>query len=543
MKLSKVWVLIIVLLVAFGAYVFFGPSQKTGTAGRGQLDIAQAEGPDILDPARTVYPMAQRINILMYESLLTYDENQNLTGLLAKDWHYNEKGRYYEFELKRGIEFHNGEPLTAKAVEYSIERISKMPGSKHADSTNNILDVSTADNYTARVYLKENDRFLLSWFASISSAIVSPRASWNEKSKTYNTDFGTPASPPVGTGPFKFEKWMSGDRIVLSRYEEYNHGPEPYQNKGPAHLNRIVFHVMGTPVTREQKFESGAIDFVTHVRQDKKLINRWENNDKIKVAIQPGPSLVYLGFNCQGTKEHGHGAEQVAASVPRTVRRAVAYAINENELINGALAGAAARPESWLATSIWGSKGYQEQMYPYNPSKAEELLQQTQWDKKNTLSVMTTSNPRYISVLSIMESQLDNVGLNMEINQLQFTALESRVKNKTYDAFIMGYTWPLADMIWWEWHTVRLPSPNRFWWGDPYTDNIIERTFSMNDNIARQALYKAQKLIAKDAASIGLYERALIMAYRQDQLKNFEMPPLGDDTWKFLDARMAENQK
>lgn len=539
MRLSKVWIAIIILLVAFFGFVLFGPSLSPGY-GKGQMDIAQVEDADILDPARTVYPMANRVNALIFEPLLTYDDNMNLTGLLAKDWHFNEEGKYpyFEFDLKKGIEFHNGEPFTAEAVEYTLDRIRDIEGSKHVESVRNILDVEAVDDYTVRVYLTENgsDRYLLDWFASISSAIVCPSAS---RGDPYDLDFGTSVSPPVGTGSFKFEEWARDDRIALSRYGGYSHGPEGYSNKGPAHIESIVFHIVGEAATREAKLERGDLDFVTNVRSSKALLKKWENNSDIEVLkTSATPSLVYIGFNCSGTENHGHGVEPVGKSVPKTVRKAVAYAVNENELIDQAYAGDARRPESWLATGILSSTAYQENMYPYDPSKAREILEESGYTGY-TLEIMYSGDPHYATICTLLDRWLENVGLKVTIQQLEFSTLEAKVEQKDYNAFIMGYTWHLADIIWWEWHTVRLPAPNRFWWGDKYTDAIIENTFSMKDDVAIPALKKSQRLIAEDAASIALLERVMLMAYRKDQLKNFEMPATGPSGWKFLDVKMA----
>jgi ABC-type transport system substrate-binding protein len=134
-----------------------------------------------------------------------------------------------------------------------------------------------------------------------------------------------------------------------------------------------------------------------------------------------------------------------------------------------------------------------------------------------------------------MARQLENVGITLTHQSLDFNVVQSRVADENYNMIVGGYNWPLADMIWWEWHTCRLPSPNRFWWGDNYTDAIIDNTWSFDDEVALEALRESQRLIAEDAASIGLLHRATPMAHRS-YVKGFRMHPQGKECWHFLDT-------
>jgi peptide/nickel transport system substrate-binding protein len=520
--------IIVLVLIFFGSV--FALQRPPGFKRGGWLDIAQPDDADILDPARTVYDMAVRVNALIYEPLLTWDYDMNLRPLLAESWEYNEVGRFYEFKLRRGIKFHCGREFNADAVVYSLNRLKTIPGSKHAESVAHI-SVEKKDDYTVRIYLDKDDRYILEWFASPSSAIVCPY-----HAEQYGIAFGTPEGPPCGTGPFKFKHWEPKRKIELERYEGYTWGPSHYSNRGPAYLEGITFHVIRTDATREERLERGDIDFVTTVRKSEDLIKRWKADPNIELIAQPGSSLVYLGFNCYGTEDHGYGDTPAPKSVPKKVRQAIAYAINENEIIEVALKGMAVPPKSWLADAIWGSVGYQEELYPYDPDKARQLLAEAGYADGYKLEVLTTAYDEYVNVLLVLQQQLAEVGIDMSITQLEFTVLEERIKNKDYGAFIMGYTWPLADILWWEFHTVRLPSPNRFWWGDENTDPVFEATFSMDDDEALAAVKEAQRLIAEDAASLALYQRMIMLAYRSDYVKGYRLHPQGDKAWHFLDT-------
>jgi len=541
-KFGKSTILIIVLIAVFVAYVFLsrGSEQPPST----WVIIAQPADADILDPTRTVYPWAVNVNNLIYETLLTYDWNMNLIPMLAESLPtWNEEGMFYEFKLKQGVTFQCGHPFTAESVVYTINRDKNMPGSKQTESLKNVTAAEAVDDYTLRIYLNAPDRFLLDWFATSSSVIVC-----DECAKKYGTSFGTPDGPPCGTGPFKYVEWLAAQRISLERYNNYNWGPEMYQNKGPAHLAGIQFRVISDYSIAEAQLEAGIIDFDLNVNPSQELFNRWSNNPNI--VLYRGAlvgDLVYLSFNCAGTENHGYGYQNgeispgsVPKAVPLKVRQAIAYAIDENRIIELAYSGVATPPTSWLAGTIWGSVGYQENMYPRNPEKARELLAEAGYPNGGlTLEVIHWTDPHYDIIGTELARQLENVGITLSVLSLDYNTVEDRVRNKDYNMIIGGYNWPLADMIYWEWHTVRIPSPNRFWWGDNYTDAIIDNTWSMNNDVALKALDESQMLIAEDAASIALLNRGLVSAWRSDvkdtQWGTFKIHPIPSE-WKFLDT-------
>jgi peptide/nickel transport system substrate-binding protein len=544
-KLGKSTVLIIVLIVVFIAYVFL--SRGPGQPGAGWIVLAQPADADTLDPAKTVYPWAVNVNNLMYETLLTYDWNMNLIPMLAESLPtYNEEGMFYEFKLRHDVKFHCGHPFTAESVVYTIDRDKNMPGSKQTESLRNVLTAEAIDDYTVRIYLKTPDRYLKDWFASSSSVIVC-----DECAKKYGSKFGTPDGPPCGTGPFKYQEWKASQSITLVRYDDYNWGPEMYQNKGPAYLEGVQFRVIPDYSTAEAQLEAGIIDFDLNVNPSEELFDRWGNNPDIVLyrGAQVG-NLVYLGFNCAGTENHGYGYENgeispgsVSKAVPLKVRQAIAYAINENRLIDLAYAGVATPATSWLADTIWGSISYQEDMYPYDPERARQLVNEARAEGASlNLEIIHWTDPHYDVICTELIRELENVGITLTMQSLDYNTVEDKIKNKDYNMFIGGYNWPLADMIWWEWHTCRIPSPNRFWWGDSTTDAIIDNTWSIDDEVALTALQESQRLIAEDAAGLGLLNRGLVSAWRSDvkdyKWGTFKIHPIPSE-WKFLDTYRA----
>ncbi len=525
---GKGTILIIVIVVAFIGFTFLmGESELRG------LIIARPAASEMLDPIQTVWDGDTMVTNLIYEPLMTFDENMNRIPMLAENWYYgeDEDGMYYEFKLRENVTFHCGYPFTSEAVYYTIWRAKTHPNSKQREATEKIKDVKVLDKYTVRIYLTEEDRYLLDKLTMHSIPMVCPHCA-----EKYGDDFGL--THTCGTGPFKLKEWSQGDRLVLERYEDYNWGPEIYNNKGPAKLEGITFLVVAEDSVREAMLERGDIDFVTHVRASYDLLEDWRNSPDIQLYIHSGNSWVYIRFNCAGTENLGYG-ELSEKSVPKKVRQAIAYAIDENDMIERALAGAAAPIHSWLADTVPGSIGYQEEMYPYDPDMARQLLADAGYPDGIELGLLYYDDPNYARVAAVLAEQLADVGITLNIQQVAYTDFQSKVANKDFNMILKGWTWPFADSLWYGWHTCRIPSPNRSWWGDDYTDQVMLDTYLLDDNVAFDAIYEAQWLIADDAAAISIYNRPIKMAHRT-YVKGFKIHPQAYNCWHFLDTYIEE---
>ena len=151
------------------------------------------------------------------------------------------------------------------------------------------------------------------------------------------------------------------------------------------------------------------------------------------------------------------------------------------------------------------------------------------------LELLYYDDPHYKRVAEELAREFENVGITLNIQQLQYTAFQDRVKRKDFQVILKGWTWPFADSLWYGWHTCRMPTPNRSFWGDNYTDQVMLDTFSMDDNKALEAIKKAQWLIADDAAAISIYQRSIKMAHRT-YVKGYKIHPQAYNCWHFLDT-------
>jgi len=181
-----------------------------------------------------------------------------------------------------------------------------------------------------------------------------------------------------------------------------------------------------------------------------------------------------------------------------------------------------------------------ENMYPYDPEMARSLLAQAGYAGGLRLTILTTNYEPYVKTCEVLKAQWAEVGVTLDISVRAFDDIEGIIAKAEHDLWIGGYTWHNADMLWWYWHTVRVPpSPNRFWWGNAYADELIDNTFSYDDDVAFKAIQESQRVIMEDACYLPIVERPFLLAYRVD-VQGLRLHRLSNFVWKHLDTYIEE---
>jgi peptide/nickel transport system substrate-binding protein len=555
--------IIVIIAIAVGYALISGGRGPSENENQGMwLRMIQSTDANSLDVDRTKMDQAMQVIALTQDTLMTFDWNMNYIPLLAESWEIGENGAYIDWHLRKGVKFHCGHPLDANAVAHSILR-AKQPWSVQSDTVRNILDVEVLEPYTVRVHLAKWDRWLYDWFAQTSSSIVCPVCS---------EDPGYGISKFCGTGPFKVKEWVRDTRTILVRNDDYTWGPAIYQNRGPAHLSGITIEIDANNLTAEEKFFSGKVDLMVGISPRPALIERLQTDPSVfENFIYPRSSMAWIGFNVasvspeiqQGLKSGrpippNHPISPVNDDRPwieidgkmtpdnankgLLVRRALLYATNKQELLQAAWQGLGKIAYGPLTSLMWGYNPAVENMYPYDLEMARNLLAQAGYPGGSPenivlhLTVYTTTYEPYVKECETLKDQWKQIGVDLEISTRAFDDIESIVARCEHDLVVGGYTWPNADMLWWYWHTVRVPpSPNRFWWGNAYTDEVIDNTFSYDDNLAFKAIQEAQILIMEDACYLPIVERPFLMPMKV-YVKGFRVHPMSNFIWKHLDT-------
>lgn len=583
-KTSTIAIIVVVLIVVVVAYASISSNgKKQENENAMVLRAVQGADANSLDVDKTVMDQGEQIFALTMDTLMTYNNNMQYIPLLAESWDIGPNGLYIDWHLRHDVKFQSGAPFDAYSVKYSIDRASQ-PWSAQSATVINIQATEVIDQYTVRVDLKQWDRWLYDWFAESSSSIVSnapdpPYAALGDDPAYGVTKFD-------GTGPFKVKSWVQNTKLVLVRNPDYTWGPSIYTNRGPAKLSEIDIEINSNSLTSEQKFFSGQADMMIGFSSRPDLIQRLQTDPNVNHNFSYSrSSMAWVGFTASSLSpeiETGKDAagntvsgRPIPANHPPSplddtkpwipdpsnpgaltpdnsntglmVRRALLYATDkENMLLYGGWENLGKIAYGPLTSEMWGYNPAVENMYPYDPQMAENLLAQAGYPGGSpTHTVLTlhgytaTGNDTYVAELVELKQMWKLVGIDLEITQLPFDDIEAKIALDSIDIFTGGYTWPNADMLYWYWHTIRVPpSPNRYWWGNGYTDNVIDNTFSINDNVAYKAIQDAQVLIMEDAMYLPVVERPFLLAMRNN-VKNIELTPLNNFAWKMLDTTIA----
>jgi len=530
--MKKIVAVLVVIVLLIGVY--FGLLRSEAPTGE-WLIIGRDIDADILDIHRTLYDPSMHTIALLTDTLLTYDWNMNLIPLLAE--RYEVTPYYIDFYLRDDVKFHCGEPFNAEAVKYTIDRARSLPGSKHVASVQKLW-AEVKDDYWVRVFLENEDRYVIQWFATTSSSIVCPHCA-----EEYGTDYGV--TNVCGTGPFKFKEWTRDYRIVLERNPEYTWGPAMYTNRGPAQITGIMLDVIPEDLVRAAMLEAGDINFMMPPVSAED-ITRLEANPEIQLFRGPEPAMDYLGFHTGGgrhgtydpatKKWYDENGEELDISVRFVgdvrIRQAISYAIDKEKLIELAEDNIGFPAHGPLTSIHWGYWPGVENYYQYDPEKARQLLAEAGYTgtKINLLAM-----DRDRRVAEALYYQLREVGIDLDYEIVPFGDLEETIRRREHQMYLLDWNWPYEDIIFWMFHPDRAPSPNRNWWDHENAESVIDRTFLFDHEEALEALYEAQRMIMEDAVWVPWREREVLHFVRAE-VKGYRLHPWPSWTWKMLDV-------
>jgi len=488
-----------------------------GTAGPipgGELVLLWATEPDILDPHRTTLTVSNWVHSRIGDRLVTVDHNLNIVPSLAKSWDVSEDGLIWTFHLRRGVRFHDGQPLNADAVVFTIPRFIRMSpvGWRLAP----VQEVKAIDDYTVEFRLARTYPIFLHKLAMIYSSILSPAAV-----EKYGADYGRVAA--IGTGPFKFYEWITGERLVLVRNEEYTWGPAHVANKGPAHLERITLRFIPEAIARILELEIGVGTMTFDVPTID--VSRLVKDPDIQVLKAPGFGLAYMALNVE---------DRFLADV--RVRRAINHAIDKEMIVEAVLEGLAFVAHGTLSpqhTYFW--EGVKEFAFQYDPKKANQLLTEAGWIlgpdgirvHKETVErlapvLWTSVVEPWPTLAVVIAAQLQKIGVDLQIVTMETGTLLARRPEGKHSIFMLAHTWPhgCGTLIF---HFQGRRPTNSARFADPRVDELlIIATTSIDAKERVAAMNEIQRIVLEEAVHVSLYHTMSIWGATLD-VKNLDL--------------------
>jgi peptide/nickel transport system substrate-binding protein len=445
----------------------------------GTLTIAQGADLTSLDPHQTQGTAGRGVMRSFLESLLIRDHELTVQPWLAKSYRMLNP-RTWEFKLRDDVAFHNGEPLTADAVKFSVERfVDPKTKNIYAANLKPIERVDVVDAHTVHIITTAPYPSLIANLADYL-LIASPRAF-----KELGDDF---ARRPIGTGPYRFVEWVPGERVVVDAVDKHWTG-------GPW-VERIVWRTITEPAARVTALRTGDVDLIANV--------------------PPAQAGAVAGGGMQVVRTAGLGIMLLILNTSngpladRRVRQAMNYAVDKEKIIRG-LYGGAARP----LTGPWATlnEGYDSSAQPpyaYNPDRAKQLLAEAGQASGFKLTLITP-NGRYLNDRQVAEAaagDLRRVGIQMEVNPLEWGAVIKELQEKRADAFLLmqnnADTYQIVSTCF-SAKIKGLPWQN---YSNPRVDALIEQVAQEMNGRERIARYREMgKLVAEDAPWLFLHQQ------------------------------------
>lgn len=496
----------------------------------GALVVAQASDVIILDPVRATDSESIEVGELLFEGLVGWKPGTtDVEPRLATSWQVSDDGLTWTFELRPGVKFHDGTAFDANAVVFSFERllVKGHPQSIHdvanywRGQMSDVENVVAITPLTVAIHVRRKFAPLLGNLAMYP--MVSPTAviKWG----------ATFSDHPVGTGPFLFESWTKGARVVVRRYPGY-------WGRAPA-LTQIVFQVVVDARQRLINLESGSVDLAMAILPDEQPFV--ELHPDLVLHHTPGNDISYLALNTQHPP-----FDDVR------VRRAANFAINKEPIVKLGYQGRAVAADTPLPPTIWGYHTPATR-YHYDPVAARKLLAAAEadgaFDAKRVYQLFVPSTPRpYLPqperVARFLQASLEQVGIHTELVLQPYPAHRAAIQAGKHDLCLFGWVGDTGDpdnflfvLLHSNQANIEKGAQNVALYQDADVDRMLLDAQAATSEATRSALYASiQDKIASDAPWVPLAHSELVVAGRAE-LENVVLSPTGHPVYSLIRRR------
>jgi peptide/nickel transport system substrate-binding protein len=475
------------------------------TASAQSLRIGLAEDPDILDPTLARTYVGRIVFASICDKLFDIDEKLNIVPQLALGYDIAEDGKTVTIRLRPNVKFHDGEPMDAEAVKYSLERHLTMQGSFRKPELAAVEKIEVPDPLTVRLRLKAPFSPLIAQLSDRAGMIVSPKAA-----KAAGDKFGL---NPVCAGPFKFVERVQQDRIVVEKFADY-------WNKENVHIDRVVYRPVVESTVRLANLKAGSLDLIERaLATDLKEIKA---DPKLRLATQT--ELGYQGLSVNiGNGDAGKNGP--FAKSPK-VQQALEAAIDRNAINQVVFNGEFFPGNQWINPK----NTYYQEKYPVpgrDLAKAKQLLKEVGLTAPVAVDFMVPNNPESRQVAEVIQAMAAEVGFDMKIRVTEFATSLKEAEQGRYQAFFIGWSGRVdPDGNSYIFHKCGAPQNNRGYC-DKEVDGWLDEARTKSETAARKAVYEkvAGKVLA-EGGIIYLYHRLVIIAH-SERLEGYKQLPDG----------------
>ena len=437
---------------------------------------------DSLDPHKTVKAGTREVMFNVFEGLMKPTPDGDLTPAIAESYEVSEDRMTYTFHLREGVQFHNGETVTAEDVVYSIQRCAAATetGIVQVEAFSVIQSIETPDDKTVAITISEPSNEFISY---MTTAVLP-------------ADYDKQDTDPVGTGPFKFVSRTAQDSVVLEKFNEYW--------GTPAQLDKVTLKIMENADSLMMSLQSGAIDLCAHLTSTQ--VAQLEKDFNVAEGTMNLVQAMYLN-------------NAVAPFDDVRVRQALCYAVDKQEIIDLAFDGYG----SPIGSSMYPAFGkyFDDSLtnyYTKDVEKAKALLAEAGYPDGFDMTITVPSNYKpHMDTAEVLVQQLAQIGVNATIEPIEWESWVSDVyAGRQFQSTVVGVdasTMTARALL------ERFTSDygkNFINYNNAEYDALFQQTLTAYDDAEQTAIYKQMLAnLTENAANVYIQDLADLVAVRK----------------------------
>ena len=459
-------------------------SCHSSTAEPDTLRFIIESSPNNLDLRQGTDSQSERVGGLVYDALVHKDDGLNLQPWLATSWDRPDPLTWV-FHIRSGVRFHDGKPLTADDVAFSIR--SMTDGTlitAKGGAFNHVDRVLVTDPMTVTVHMKEPDSSLLFNLSDGLFGVVEKGAGRDE------------GLHPIGTGPFRFVDQVQDKDVLVERNPDYWNG-------APS-IPRVRFEVVPDNLTTALEIKKGSADVESNVIT-LDMVHALQDQPNLKIESGPGARVDYANFN----------VNDPALRDPR-VRQAIACAIDRAALIEAIWRGQAILADSLLPRGQWARATDAElPQYPHDVARSIRLLDAAglKPDRNGvrlrfTLKTSTDETTRLEA--QVIQQELRAAGIELQVRSAEFATFYSDITKGAFQMYMLRWIGANEDPDIFRYTTATAAFPpkgaNRGRYSNSRVDALLKAANAETNQEARRRDYvQVQQILATDLPSIPLW--------------------------------------
>lgn len=479
-----------------------GSPTTTASKFGGTLSVGLNSDAVTLDPLQSTALVDRQVMLNLYDTLVGLNAQNTIVPELATSWSYTTPTQLV-FTLRTDVTFQDGTPFNADAVVFNIQRILQTPTSPRFSEISTVQSVEAVDASHVRFVLKSPFAPLLATLTDRSGMILSPAVVQKQGKNLGNSPLN------AGSGPFMFKEWVKGDHLTITRNPHY--WVKDSDGKALPYLQSVTYRGITNSTVEYTNLQTGSIQVADSV--DPNYVAQAKTDPNLVYKQAPGLSFFGIELNTS-----------VAPLNNPHVRRAVAWGVNRQEVLDTVFKGVGVVAQGPLALEGWAvDKNFAPFTYDVNRAKAE--LQQAGMTNVSFTLLTTSGSPLATQEAQVLQSELQPAGITINIKEETFATLLSDTQTHNFQAAALGWSGrpdPDGNMYSW-FHTGG--GNNNTLYSNPQVDTLLEGARTATDQATRANNYiQAQKLIVDDAPYVFLYHGVALQASSK-KVQNFVLLP------------------